>query len=155
MATKQWTSDADFAESNGEFDGVLWSSNELKLQLKTEWQSKTWLGASDETEEWVGDAAAYVVRGYWRVNFDSAQASEGWADLSWNATEPGSSNVKFRARSAATEAELASASWTSYYESSPIDNEAPDGRWLQLEAVMEEGSSPSVQEISQVYGFGC
>ena len=155
MATKTWTLDADFAESKGEFDGALWVSDELKLHLKTEWQSKTWLAASDEAEEWISDAAAYVVRGHWRINFDSAQASEGWADLSWNATEPGSSNVKFRARSAATEAGLASATWTSYYESSPINNEAPDGRWLQLEAVLIEGSNPTMQDISQDYGLGC
>lgn len=134
---------------------VAGDQTQILLNLMAKWQSKTWLGASDETEEWVGDAAVYVVRGHWRVSFDSAQASEGWADLSWNATKPGSSNVKFRARSAATEAELASASWTSYYESSPIDNEAPDGRWLQLEAVMEEGSSPFIQDISQAYGPGC
>jgi hypothetical protein len=155
MALKTWTADADFCESEGDFDGILIGSDELKLHLKTEWQSKTWLGAADETEEWIGDATKYVVRGQWRTNFDGGEAGCGWGTLSWSATEPDSSDVQFRARSAATETGLASATWTGFYATTPVDNEAGDNRWLQLEAVLIEGSSPSVQDISQYYGAGC
>jgi len=155
MAIKTWTLDADFCESKGDFDGVLIDSDKLILHLKTEWQSKTWLGAPDETEEWVGDAAKYVTRGHWRTKFDGELAGCGWGYLSWNATEPDSSNVKLRERSAATEAGLASATWTSYYESSPIDSEVGDNRWMELEAVLEEGSTPDISDITQAYGEGC
>jgi hypothetical protein len=155
MATKTWTTDANFCESKGDFDGIMINNNELILHLKTEWQSKTWLGATDEIDEWIGDAAVYVVRGYWRVIFDSALAGCGWGFLSWTANEPGSSNVKFRARSAATEAALAGATWTAFYETTPVDNAAGDNRWFELEAVLEEGSTPDLEDITQAYGEGC
>ena len=65
---KTWTSDADFLESIGDFDGILIDSNELKLHLKTEFQSKVWLGETgEEVDIWTGDPTAYVVRGHWRV----------------------------------------------------------------------------------------
>jgi len=156
MAIKTWTLDADFLESKGDFDGVLIDSDELKLHLKTEWQGKTWLGAADEEADvWIGDASAYVVRGQWRVIFDSELAGCGWGYLSWTATEPDSSNVKFRERSAATEGDLASATWTQFYTSTPVDSEADDNRWMQLEAVLEEGSTPDISDITQAYGEGC
>jgi len=155
MATKTWTENPDFAETHGDFDGVKWQNDELLLHLRKPWQSKTWLGETDEVEEWIGDETEYVQRGYWRTNFDSGIVSCGWGNLSWNATEPASSNVKLRARSASDEGGLAGATYTSYYESSPVDNEAVDNRWLQLEVVLVEGSTPTVQDVSQNYGPGC
>lgn len=155
MAEKTWTSDADFAESKGDFDGCKWASNKLKIHLEIAFESRTWLDATDETEEWIASASAYVARGYWIVNFDGGEVDTGWGLLSWNATEPDSSNVKLRARSATTEAGLAGATWTSYYETSGTDNEAPNNRWLQLEVVLEEGSTPLMLDISQLYGPGC
>lgn len=156
MAIKTWTTDANFQESKGDFDGILIDSNELKLHLKNEWQSKAWLGAIDEEADvWIGNAAAYVVRGHWRVIFDSELAGCGWGFLSWTANKPGASNVKLRARSAATEAALAAAAWTAFYENTPVDNEAGDNRWYELEVVLEEGSTPDVEDITQYYGEGC
>jgi len=147
--TKTWAANIDFAESS-EHDGIKWTNNELQSHLRTPWQSRTWLRETDETEEWVADETASVARGYWRVNFDSGIASCGWGKLSWVATEPGSSNVKIRARTADTEASLKGATWTPYYETSPTDNEANNNRWLQLEAVLE--GPASIQEITQHYG---
>lgn len=156
MSAKTWTLDVDFLESNGDFDGIMINNDELILHLKTEWQSKTWLGAADEEPDvWIGDAAAYVIRGQWRVVFDSELAGCGWGNLSWNATEPDSSNVKFRCRSAASEAALAGATWTAFYDTAPVDVVVDDNRWFELEAVLEEGSTPDLEDITQAYGEGC
>jgi len=56
------------------------------------------------------DTPARHPSGTWTINCD-AGASVQWDNLSWTATENGSSNVKFRFRSAASEGGLSSATW--------------------------------------------
>lgn len=157
MATKTWTNDADFSESKGDFDGLkVGESDELVLTLQEAFGGRTWLGATDETAEWIADGTVYTKRGYWRVNFDSeGDAQMGWATLSWNSTEPDSSAIRVRARTAATEGALKGATWTDWYDSSPVDNEADDGRWCQLEVELIEGSTPVLLDLTQAYGEGC
>ena len=54
-----------------------------------------------------------------------------------------------------TEAGLASAAWTDWYTESPVDNEAPKGRWLELEIEFNKGSVPRLYGVNQDYGEDC
>jgi len=56
------------------------------------------------------DTPARHESGTWTINYDAGESVQ-WDSLSWNATLNGSSNVKFRVRSASSESGLSGASW--------------------------------------------
>lgn len=98
------------------------------------------------------DTPAYHVSGTWTINY-GAGAAQQWDNLSWNATENGTSNVKLRVRSAGNEAGLAAATWyplAGYTEVSPYDMECPDNPWLQLEVTLERGAAADTPDFEDV-----
>jgi hypothetical protein len=83
----------------------------------------------------------------------NAGGVSGWAGLTWNVTLNGQT-VKFRTRSADTEANLDTAAWSGYYTTSGSDIISPDNQWLEIETTLEtvDGSrTPSLQDFSVVY----
>jgi len=157
MATKTWTDNIGYSETNGNFDGVKWNT-ELELNLRDAWQSRTWLGETDETEEWVGDASEEVQRAYWEADFDSGIGpTNGWGYLSWE--DVGTGVVGGRIKSANSQGDLDTATWYptggGLYESEPTDVEAPDGRWCRLQMWLEKASTPILNWIELNYGEGC
>ena len=74
----------------------------------------------------------YATSGTWNYNFDSDQNSE-WHNITWEGTEPADTNIQFRTRTASTEAELSSAIWSSYIETSGESLNANNNQWIEIE----------------------
>lgn len=64
---------------------------------------------------------------------------------------PGSSAIKFRTRGADTEADLESASWSSYYTTSGDSITTANFLWLEIELLLESGSTPELDEFGVDY----
>ena len=101
----------------------------------------------------------YNSPGYTRYNFD-AGSSTSWDTFTLNYTEPANTTVKIRFRSATTEGNLASASWSSYVESpgSGVETAIPasvdDNQWLQIEvnlATTDTAVTPTVTSFKVSY----
>ena len=92
------------------------------------------VSALNLTLEWTGEA--YESSGTWNFSFDSGKNSE-WHNISWNSVEPENTSIKFRARTAADEASLSLASWSSYIENSGDPLNVDNNRWIETEVTLE------------------
>jgi hypothetical protein len=159
MATKTWTDNISYSETNGNFDGLHWTPDDTRLNLRKGWESRTWLGEVDETEEWVGDETVEVKRAWWQADFDSGIGpTNGWGYLSWQ--DVGTGVVKARIKSENSQGALTAATYyptggTGFYESQPQDVECPDGRWCRLQMWLESASTPILNWWELNYGEGC
>jgi len=87
-------------------------------------------------------SAVMVTQGYVSratvTNFQiDATTNATWSTIFWNGTEPENSNIKFRTRGADTEANLASAEWSSYLDNSGDAITSGTSRWLEIELTLE------------------
>ncbi len=89
------------------------------------------VSALNFTLEWNG--SEYASSGTLTGNF-SLQESSFWDNITWEGNEPENTNIKFRARTASTEAGLAIASWSSYIETSGTALNVANNQWIEVEA---------------------
>jgi hypothetical protein len=85
--------------------------------------------------------------------FDSGAGST-WQTVSWNASTPTGTNVQLRTRAAATSADLASATWSTWYAASGSSIANPSGRWLQYEARLttsDTALTPTLLDVTASY----
>ena len=75
----------------------------------------------------------YATSGTWNYNFDSGYSIAEWDNIIWEGSEPANTNIQFRARTAADESSLSSASWSSYIETSGEVLNVNNGRWMEVE----------------------
>ena len=84
--------------------------------------------------------------GTWTVDYDSGYENARWDRLEWSGSMAQDDRIRVRARTAATEGALASATWGPYHDADPaqpspwtadISGEAPPGRWIQVEVTLE------------------
>ena len=165
-------------QSSEEFDGTSWS-NVADLM----WITKNLSGFGTQTTA-IAPAGTQVfptfVQGYdgvtWVQKGDVTKSFEGFgaggtrsagfiaAGTGTNTTnESQEAGVpKARVKSASTQAGLGAATWyptggSGFYETQPVDVDAPDGRWYRIEFTLTLFFSPTPQipEINQNYGEGC
>ncbi|MBN1772600.1 MAG: hypothetical protein JXB32_15125 [Deltaproteobacteria bacterium] len=78
--------------------------------------------------------------GTWTIALDSGYADAIWQTIEWTALEsPGVTDVSVRARTAATQAGLAAAAWTSGHTDSPADISTVvvnPNQWIQVEVTL-------------------
>jgi cysteine-rich repeat protein len=91
--------------------------------------------------------------GTWRQQFDGGADKINWKTVEWTGKEEaGITDIKVRARSAATEAGLAMAGWTSYFTASPAHIDGlPTYRWLEVEVKLtstDPNKTPVVHSLS-------
>jgi hypothetical protein len=109
------------------------------------------------------DMAGYMLKnvtyrgGSWTVNVNSEVTNTRWQSLMWDETEPSDSKVRVRARSAATEAGLASAIWSNYFDTPQADLSAlPTEQWLQIEVELTlswDDQSPTFDNLKVKMGY--
>lgn len=78
-----------------------------------------------------------------------------WSSVSWSSTEPAGTSIKFRTRTAASEAGLASAIWSDYLSGSGSTITSPIGRWIEVEATLsstDTNSTPVLHDVTVTYG---
>jgi len=90
--------------------------------------------------------------GTWTVDFDSGREDAVWDILEWDGETPNGTEIRGRARAAATRGGLVSAGWSPQHSSSPasIKGEVADGRWIQVEMQLWtsiDGVSPRLDEV--------
>ena len=113
--------------------------------------------AAQTYNDWVSvktTPSVYAASGtFVSVPFD-AGAIVDWARISWNASTPNGTQVKFRTRTAMTQAELNLASWSDYYTVSPSSITSPSNRWVQYEATLSTNDSsitPILEDVAICY----
>jgi hypothetical protein len=93
-------------------------------------------------------------QGSWTIDFDSGYDNAQWDTIWWSGRLTAEDAIRVRARTADTQGNLASASWTDYYEadhtSNPqewtadISTTTNRNRWLQIEVRLETNDEEDV-----------
>jgi hypothetical protein len=102
----------------------------------------------------VGAGTAYLGIGTIRLKQDVGQLS-GWQTLAWGSSLPNGTSIKFRTRTAATEAGLASSPWSDYVTASGSPITSPPGRWIEVEATLattDTNITPLLHDLTVTYG---
>lgn len=84
----------------------------------------------------------------------NADSKATWDDISWNGSEPLNTNIKFRIRGAASEAELSGAEWSGFYETTPAPISTAASQWLEIEMTLETSdglNTPTLNDFSITY----
>jgi hypothetical protein len=84
-----------------------------------------------------------------------AGLSTKWSSVRWSSTEPVGTTVKFRTRTAASEAGLTSATWSDYLTSSGASITSLPGRWIEVEATLsttDTNITPLLHDVTVTYG---
>jgi predicted CxxxxCH...CXXCH cytochrome family protein len=87
------------------------------------------------------------------LRFDATNTVK-WGAISWNAGMPANTAVKFRARGADNEGNLASVPWSTYYETSSAPANLTPSRWLEMEMTISTSngvSTPTLGDCSITY----
>jgi hypothetical protein len=77
-----------------------------------------------------------------------------WMQICWSALTPAGTAVKFRTRTAPTEAGLSAAPWSEYYTTSGNQITSPANRWIQYEATLLTNDSlvtPILYDVTIYY----
>ena len=90
--------------------------------------------------------------GTWTVDFDSGRDDAVWDTLEWDGETPQGTEIRGRARAAATRGGLATAAWSPQHNASPasIHGEVANGRWIQVEMQLwtsVDGVTPKLHEV--------
>ena len=89
--------------------------------------------------------------GTWTYDFDSGYATPRWSQVAWSAITPAGTSVTVKARSAATKADLATATWSTPASTSPADvSGLPHLRWLEVQftlATTDPAKTPVLQSL--------
>ncbi len=93
----------------------------------------------------------YPDSGTLNLKYDSAANSETWDKLTFNGDMPNGTAMKFRTRTAETEADLAEATWSSYLTASGSQITSPKGRWIEVEGTLsttDRAVTPVLRDIT-------
>ncbi|NVN98436.1 MAG: carboxypeptidase regulatory-like domain-containing protein, partial [Geobacteraceae bacterium] len=96
----------------------------------------------------------FISSGTMNLKYDGGQ-SEYWDKIAFNSEVPTGSDLKFRTRSAETEAGLVSASWSNYITTSGSPITSPKGRWLEVETTLtttDMMKTPVLRDITVTQG---
>jgi len=84
-------------------------------------------------------------------SLDGGNDLRDWKKISWTASTPLGTELKFRTRTAATEEDLATASWSSYTTANDSPITSPELRWIQFEvnfATTDPAYSPILSDVT-------
>lgn len=102
-------------------------------------------------------SASYVSSGTLVSSAFDSGSTAAWQTISWSASTPSGTTVQFRTRTAATQADLASAAWSSYYTTSGSAITSPSNRWIQYEATLSTSNAqatPILSDVTITYSSG-
>ena len=99
--------------------------------------------------------ASYVSSGTLLSSALDAKTPVNWGTISWTASLPTGTSMTFRTRTAATQEELISAAWSSYYNESGSAIDNPTNQWIQYQAILNTtnaANTPTLYDITITYG---
>lgn len=97
----------------------------------------------------------YNVSGVFTTRYDSHDITQ-WQNISWMADVPENTTLAFRARTAASEDQLASAPWSAYIYQSGSSLDVDINRWIEIEVSMttnDTSHSPALYSLEVHYGW--
>ncbi|ACM21808.1 alpha-2-macroglobulin domain protein [Geotalea daltonii FRC-32] len=146
------------------WDGAMWSTYHLKSGMETgpatirilTTNADTLLdeSASVDVDAFYTENGVYASAGVVTLKQDSGAANTSWGKINFNTTQPTGTSIKFRTRTADTEAGLTTAIWSDYITASgsPITN--PAARWIEVEATLattDTNVTPLLNDLTVTY----
>lgn len=96
----------------------------------------------------------YTDNGIITLKFDSSTSGKKWGKLLHSSTQPVGTSIKFRTRTAETEADLVNATWSDYLTASGSSITSPPARWIEIEATLvttDTNVTPLLNDLSVTY----
>ncbi len=96
----------------------------------------------------------YSASGGLNLKYDSGSQNNKWGKLLHSTTQPAGTSIKFRTRTAETEAGLATATWSDYLTSSGSPVSSPAARWIEIEstlATIDANVTPLLHDVSVTF----
>lgn len=96
----------------------------------------------------------YSFNGSLRLKHDSGVANNKWTKLLHSSTQPVGTSIKFRTRTAETDAGLATAIWSDYLTASGSAVTSPAARWIEIQSILattDTNVTPLLHDISVSY----
>lgn len=103
----------------------------------------------------VTNKGKYAPLGTIKEKYDAGLTTK-WSSVSWTSTEPVGTSIKFRTRTAADEAGLATATWSEYLTASGSPISSPNGRWIEVESTLATTNTnvtPLLHDVTVTYGY--
>lgn len=88
------------------------------------------------------------------LKYDSTASGNKWGKLIHSSTQPVGTSIKFRTRTAETEAGLATATWSDYLTTSGSAITSPAARWIEIEATLATTNTnvtPLLHDVTVTY----
>ena len=100
------------------------------------------------------DAGIYSMTGRISLKSDSGMSNTKWSKLFHISTQPASTSIKFRTRTADSEAGLSTATWSDYLTASGSPITSPAARWIEVESTLATTGTnitPLLHDLSVTY----
>jgi len=91
----------------------------------------------------------YNSSGTMKLTYDSGR-SEIWGKLSFNADTPAGTSIKFRTRTAESQAGLSNGAWSDYITASDSPITSPKGRWIEIETTLSTTDTKATPLLHKV-----
>jgi methionine-rich copper-binding protein CopC len=145
------------------WDGAKWITNHSRSGMSTGTSSISLYTLSEINMPTVSvdidifsvEGSKYAASGTLSLKHDSGIMNNKWREILFSSTVPLGATIKFRTRTAATEAGLASATWSDYLTASGSPITSPPGRWVEVEATLsttDTNITPLLHDITVTYG---
>jgi hypothetical protein len=119
-------------------------------------------GSSNASFDWVnvtapaGNTSTYYPASGTLISsaFDSGSVLTNWTLISWSAATPNGTSLQFRIRVAATQADLAYAAWSDYFNATNSNINSFQNRWIQYEATLTTSNNkdtPTLYDVTIQY----
>ena len=98
-----------------------------------------------------GVAANYQSPTTANYQLDSGSTSENkWASFSFNGSKPSNTNVRFRFKTASTQAGLATATYSGYYTANGNLTDVPNNRWIEVQVELSTTDGVSTPQLDDL-----
>lgn len=99
-------------------------------------------------------AGTYATNGIISLKHDAGASNTKWGKLLYSSTQPVGTSIKFRTRTAETEAGLATATWSDYLTASGSTITSPAARWIEIESTLSTTNTnvtPLLNDLTVTY----
>ncbi len=101
------------------------------------------------------DSGKYAASGTLNLKHDSGTQNNNWGNIQFSSDQPLGTSIKFRTRTAESEAGLTSSIWSNYIIASGSTISSPPGRWIEIEAALattDRNQTPLLNGVTVTYG---
>jgi hypothetical protein len=141
------------------WDGAKWvtvfsdsrmplSSANIELAAVSAWNNPI---TQVDLDSFYTDNGTYAEHGILTLKFDSGRSGNKWGTFLYTSSQPVGTSIKFRTRTAETEAGLATATWSDYLTASGSPVNSPPARWVEIEATLattDTNITPLLNEVT-------